>query len=103
MGRRPSITDEQRKQILQYREEGFSFDDIAELVGCGRETARRICYGKAYPKYQIDSKRRKQKKYAEAFVTLAQFEPKIITDYLKSIGFRGKLERPINHIETFEL
>lgn len=93
MAKRPRITEEQRKQVLQYRQEGFCFEDIAELVGCGRETARRICHGDNYPNYQRESNRRKRKKRAEDFETLSKIEPDIILDYLKSIGYKGKVEK----------
>lgn len=89
MGQRPRITDEQRKQVLQYREEGFCFEDIAELVGCGRETARRICHGKDYPDYQRQSRRKKKR--IELDETLGKFKPEQIIDYLRHLGYKGEL------------
>jgi len=101
MGRRPRITDEQRKQVLQYREEGFNYEEIAELVGCGRESARRICHGSNYPKYQRDSRRRKKR--TEVFETLSKIEPTLICDYLKSIGFKGELIQTITKTRTLKI
>lgn len=62
---------------------------IAELVGCGRETARRICHGKDYPDYQRQSRRKKKR--IELNETLGKFKPEQIIDYLRHLGYKGEL------------